>query len=68
MQLNSIEAAISCTIACIIANYAESVLGATVQGRVEWLSNDMVNMLQISFAAVLAVAFVVAFGGGGVSS
>lgn len=25
------------------------------QGRVEWLSNDLVNMLQISLAAAVAV-------------
>lgn len=37
------------------ANTAESILGATAQGRVPWLTNDVVNVLQILFAAMLAV-------------
>lgn len=44
------------TAAAIVANLAESYLGAAVQGRVGWLTNDVVNMLQISLAAGLAVA------------
>ena len=46
--------------AAIIANFAESYLGATAQGSVEWLTNDVVNMLQISLAAGLAVGAKVA--------
>ncbi len=42
--------------AAFIANTAESFLGATVQGRVAWLTNDVINVLQISLAAVLALA------------
>lgn len=38
-----------------VANIAESYLGATAQGRVEWLTNDVVNMLQITLAAALAI-------------
>lgn len=41
--------------AATAANLFESVLGAAVQGRVAWLSNDVVNALQISVAAALAV-------------
>jgi uncharacterized membrane protein len=41
--------------AAVIANLAESYLGASAQGRVAWLTNDIVNMLQISLAAGLAV-------------
>ena len=41
--------------AAAAANLFESVLGAAVQGRVAWLSNDVVNALQISVAAALAV-------------
>lgn len=39
-----------------VANLFESYLGAVVQGRVEWLTNDVVNMIQISLAAALAIA------------
>lgn len=42
--------------AAIIANFFESYLGAVVQGRVSWLTNDLVNMIQISLAAALAIA------------
>lgn len=43
------------TAAAFIANVFESYLGAALQGRVEWLNNDIVNVLQISVAAALAV-------------
>ncbi len=41
--------------AAAAANLFESLLGAAVQGQVAWLSNDVVNALQISVAAALAV-------------
>ena len=42
-----------------VANYAESLLGAGVQrgGYVRWLTNDVVNMLQISLASAVAMAW-----------
>ncbi|BDA47158.1 Protein VTE6, chloroplastic [Coccomyxa sp. Obi] len=42
--------------AATVANLFESYLGALVQGQVEWLTNDVVNMIQISIAAALAIA------------
>jgi len=42
--------------AAALANAFESALGATAQGRVAWLSNDVVNALQISVAAAPALA------------
>lgn len=42
--------------AATAANLFESYLGALVQGRVEWLSNDAINMIQIVLAAGLAIA------------
>ncbi|CAL8472376.1 g11919 [Coccomyxa elongata] len=42
--------------AATAANLFESYLGALVQGRVEWLTNDVVNMIQISIAATIAIA------------
>lgn len=51
--------ALAVTGAAALANLFESWLGATAQGKVEWLSNDLVNVLQISLAAALAMAFVV---------
>lgn len=42
-------------LASTVANIFESFLGAVVQGKVQWLSNDLVNMTQISVAAGLAL-------------
>ena len=41
--------------ASTIANVFESYLGAVVQGNVSWLTNDIVNIIQISLAAGLAI-------------
>lgn len=41
--------------AATAANLFESFLGALAQGRADWLTNDAVNMIQISLAAALAV-------------
>lgn len=32
--------------AAVVANWVESVIGATVQGRFPWLTNDVVNVIQ----------------------
>ena len=40
----------------LVATLAESVLGAVAQTRLSWMSNELVNALQTSFAAVLMVA------------
>ena len=42
--------------AAVVANTFESYLGAIVQGKVEWLTNDLVNIIQISVAAALAIS------------
>jgi len=44
-----------CIAAALVANYFESFLGASVQGGVPWLTNDVVNMIQITLAAALAL-------------
>jgi uncharacterized membrane protein len=47
----------ACVAAAFVANTAESVVGATLQGRVAWLTNDVVNALQITLAAACALLF-----------
>jgi len=47
--------AATCVAAAVAANFFESWLGASVQGDVPWLTNDVVNMIQISLAAALAL-------------
>ena len=49
------ECALVVAAAAVVANTFESYLGAVVQGKVEWLSNDIVNVIQICVAAALAV-------------
>ena len=49
------EGALLAAGAATAANLFESYLGALVQGRVHWLSNDTINMIQISVAAALAI-------------
>jgi len=58
-SLNLIEfEGVKCaTMASIIANYAESLIGASFQGGLNWLSNDIVNIIQISLASLLSILF-----------
>ena len=39
----------------LVATLAESLLGAVLQDRVAWLSNELINALQTLLAAVLAM-------------
>ncbi|KAM3332342.1 hypothetical protein ACQJBY_027885 [Aegilops geniculata] len=45
-----------CVLASQIANFGESLIGATLQDKegFEWLNNDVVNVVNISAGAVLA--------------
>ena len=58
LALGQVDArgAVIAAAAATAANLFESWLGATAQGRVAWLTNDLVNAVQISVAAALAVA------------
>jgi len=42
----------------LVATLAESLLGAVAQSRLSWMSNELVNALQTSFAALLMIALV----------
>jgi uncharacterized membrane protein len=41
----------------LLATLAESVMGAVVQNRVGWLSNELINALQTLLAAGLAMGW-----------
>jgi uncharacterized membrane protein len=43
------------TLVGLVATLLESVIGATAQRRVQWLSNEMVNGIQTALAAALAL-------------
>ena len=45
-----------------LATLMESLLGAIAQDKISWLSNELVNGLQTSFAALIAMAFAVGLG------
>lgn len=45
----------SVIVASFAANYVESVIGAVFQDSVSWLTNDVVNMIQICLASVFAM-------------
>jgi len=44
------------TVVALLATLLESVIGATLQQRCAWLSNELVNALQTALAALLAMA------------
>ena len=56
-QLRSVESVGICVFAAFVATSFESMLGALVQGKqgFDWLTNDVVNGIQISLAAAVAI-------------
>lgn len=62
-QVN-VQGMVVCTVAATIANVMESYIGATSQESMEWLTNDIVNVIQICIAAGLAGAMQVLLQGG----
>ncbi|MFM9102720.1 MAG: DUF92 domain-containing protein, partial [Cyanobium sp.] len=53
--LADLPSALLVTLVGLVATLLESVIGATAQRRVQWLSNEMVNGIQTSLAAALAL-------------
>jgi uncharacterized protein (TIGR00297 family) len=45
----------------VAATLVESLIGATLQGRIAWLSNEVVNGLQTLVGALLAMGLALAF-------
>lgn len=57
-QLHDVASVWICVLAAFVANSFESMLGASVQGKdgFSWLTNDVVNGIQITLAALVAIA------------
>ena len=55
LRESNVRGAISITAASFVANIAESILGASLQGKSAWLTNDLVNVFQICLASVLSI-------------
>ena len=50
------QGVIICTIAAFIATNVESVIGATLQSDIDWLSNELVNVINTIVGAVVAIS------------
>lgn len=45
-----------CVISAFIATYIESLIGATLQDKFDWLTNEIVNIINTFFGALIAIA------------
>jgi uncharacterized protein (TIGR00297 family) len=45
-----------CTIAAFVATNLESVIGATLQSKFDWLTNELVNVINTIIGAVVAIS------------
>jgi uncharacterized protein (TIGR00297 family) len=50
------QGVIICTIAAFVATNIESVIGATLQSDIDWLSNELVNVINTIVGAVVAIS------------
>ncbi|MBD2186153.1 TIGR00297 family protein [Planktothrix sp. FACHB-1355] len=50
-----------CVVAAFVATNLESLLGATVQGKVGWLTNEVVNAINTLLGAIAAILLALAF-------
>ncbi len=54
--MNSTLGMIICVIAAFVATNAESVIGATVQDKFDWMTNELVNVINTVIGAGVAIA------------
>jgi uncharacterized protein (TIGR00297 family) len=52
----TLKGVVICTIASFIATNLESVIGATLQSQLDWLSNELVNVINTIIGAVVAIS------------
>jgi len=52
---------LTCVVAAFIATNLESLIGATAQSRYEWLTNEMVNIINTFLGAIAAVIIALIF-------
>jgi len=53
-----------CVLAAFIATNLESVIGATLQSRLEWLTNELVNVVNTLIGAIAAILLALAVSAG----
>lgn len=58
INLTNQSGAVICVVAAQVANFCESYIGAALQGRegLEWITNDVANVINITIGASLAAA------------
>ena len=56
LDMITFQGIIICTIAAFVATNVESVIGATLQSDIEWLSNELVNVINTIVGAVVAIS------------
>ncbi len=56
LGLISLAGVVICAIAAFIATNLESVIGATLQPEFDWLTNELVNVINTTIGAVVAIA------------
>jgi uncharacterized protein (TIGR00297 family) len=56
LGLITLTGVIICTIAAFVATNLESVIGATLQSKLDWLTNELVNVINTIIGAVVAIA------------
>ncbi len=56
LGLISLTGVLICTIAAFVATNLESVIGATLQPKFDWLTNELVNVINTIIGAVVAIA------------
>jgi uncharacterized protein (TIGR00297 family) len=56
LGLITFQGVIICTIAAFVATNVESVIGATLQSDIDWLSNELVNVINTIVGAVVAIS------------
>ncbi len=55
------QGVIICTVAAFVATNVESVIGATLQSDIDWLSNELVNVINTIVGAVVAISIALAW-------
>jgi uncharacterized protein (TIGR00297 family) len=55
LHLIGVSGVVICVIAAFIATNAESVIGATLQSKFDWLTNELVNVLNTIIGAGVAI-------------
>ncbi len=59
VDLITLVGVVICAIAAFVATNFESVIGATIQNKFDWLTNELVNVINTIIGAVVAIAIAI---------